>query len=203
MGTGHGHGHAAGRAQDRRRLWLVLAVTATVMAVEVVGALLSGSLALLADAGHLLTDAAAVLLALGASYVATLPASPRRTFGYHRAEILAALVNAAALLVVCGYLAYAGVRRLLDPPDVAAGQMLVFAAIGLAANLVSLTLLSGRREASLNMRAAFLEVLSDAFGSAASVVAAVVILAFGWLQADPLVSLVIAAMVLPRAVSLL
>ena len=147
--------------------------------VEVVGAVLSGSLALFADAGHMLTDVAAVLLALGASYVATRPANERRTFGYHRAEILAALVNAVVLAGVCGYLAYAGIRRLVDPPDVAAGQMLAFAAVGLLANAISLVVLSARRDASLNMRGAFLEVLSDTVGSLAAIVAAVVILATG------------------------
>ncbi len=205
MGAGHDHaaGHAAGRAADRRRLWLVVAVTATVLVVEVVGAVLSGSLALFADAGHMLTDVAAVLLALGASYVATRPANERRTFGYHRAEILAALVNAVVLAGVCGYLAYAGVRRLVDPPDVAAGQMLLFAAIGLAANATSLVVLSTRRDASLNMRGAFLEVLGDTLGSLAAIVAAGVILSTGWLRADPLASLVIAVLIVPRAVSLL
>ncbi len=203
MGAGHGHGHAESRAGDRRRLWWVLAVTTLVLVVEVVGAVLSGSLALFADAGHMLTDVAAVLLALGASYVATRPANDRRTFGYHRAEILAALVNALVLVGVCGFLAYAGVRRLVDPPSVEAGQMLVFALVGLAANVVSLVLLSARRSESLNMKAAFLEVLGDAFGSASAIIAAVVILATGWQRADPLASLVIAVLIVPRAVSLL
>src|SRR5690349_23194609 len=108
MGFGHDHDHAAGRSADRSRLWLVLVVTAAVAVLELVGAVVSGSLALLADAGHMLTDCAAIVLALSASYVATLPASPRRTFGYHRAEILAALINALVLLGVCGFLAVEG-----------------------------------------------------------------------------------------------
>src|SRR6476659_2333134 len=164
MSHGHQHGHAAGRAVDRSRLRLVLAVTCVVALVELVGAVLSGSLALLADAGHMFTDTAAIVLALSASYVATLPATPRRTFGYHRAELLAALINAVVLLGVCGYLAYAGVRRLIDPVPVDAGLMLAFAVVGLLANLLSVGLLAARREESLNMRGAFLEVLSDAFG---------------------------------------
>lgn len=207
MGAGHDHGghggHGAGRAADRRRLWLVLAVTGGVAVVELVGALLSGSLALLADAGHMFTDTAAIVLALSASYVATLPASPRRTFGYHRAEILAALINAVVLLGVCGYLAVAGVRRLLDPAPVEAGLMLVFAGVGLAANLVSLALLAARQGQSLNMRGAFLEVLGDAFGSVAAIVAGVVVLATGWERADSIASLAIAVLILPRAWSLL
>jgi cobalt-zinc-cadmium efflux system protein len=207
MGSGRDHGqssgHAAGRAHDRSRLRLVLLVTASVAVLELVGALLSGSLALLADAGHMFTDTAAVVLALSASYVATLPATPRRTFGYHRAEILGALINAVVLLGVCGYLAYAAVRRLMDPVSIDAGQMLVFALIGLLANLVSVALLAARREESLNMRGAFLEVLSDAVGSAAAIVAGVVVLATGFDRADSIASLLIAVLILPRAWSLL
>ena len=203
MGSGHDHGHAAGRAADRSRLWLVLVVTAGVAVVELVGAVLSDSLALLADAGHMFTDTAAIALALSASYVATLPATPRRTFGYHRAEIFAALINAVVLLGVCGYLAVAGVRRLLDPVAVEAGQMLAFATVGLVANLVSIALLAARRGQSLNMRGAYLEVLSDAFGSAAAIVAGLVVLASGWDRADSIASLLIAVLILPRAWSLL
>jgi len=203
MGIGHGHGHAAGRAEDRARLWVVLGVTAAFIVVQVVGALLSGSLALFADAGHMLTDAAAVALALSASYVATLPASDRRTFGYHRAEILAALVNAVVLLVVCGYLIVEGVRRLLDPPVVEAGTMLAFAAVGLGANLVSLLVLRSRRNESMNMRGAYLEVFSDVLGSAVVVVAALVLITTGFERADPVATLVVAALVLPRSYTLL
>src|SRR4051794_21966380 len=132
MGAGHGHdhSHAGGRAQDRRRLVLVLGVTSSVVVVEALGAWWSGSLALLADAGHMLTDAAGILIALSASLIATRPPSPKRTFGYHRVEILAAVLNALVLIGVCGYLAYAGTRRLFDPAEVDAGQLLVFASIG-------------------------------------------------------------------------
>ncbi len=203
MGPGDDHGHTHGRAQDRSRLRLVLLVTLCVAVVELVGAFVSGSLALFADAGHMFIDSAAVIIALSASYVATMPASPRRTFGYHRAEILAALINAVVLLGVCGYLAYAGVARLLDPVEVDAPQMLVFAVVGLAANLIAIALLADRRAESLNMRGAFLEVLADAFGSGAAIVAGVVIVATGFDQADSIASLLIAAMILPRAWSLL
>src|SRR3954454_2126986 len=146
MGHGHEHGHEAGRAVDRSRLWLVLAVTCVVAGVELVGAVLSGSLALLADAGHMFTDTAAIVLALSASYVATLPATPRRTFGYHRAEILAALINGVVLLGVCGYLLVVGVRRLAHPTAVDTSQLLAFATVGLLANLVSMGLLASRRD---------------------------------------------------------
>jgi cobalt-zinc-cadmium efflux system protein len=182
---------------------MVLLVTLVVAVVELVGAFLSGSLALFADAGHMFTDTAAIVVALSASYVASLPASPRRTFGYHRAEILAALINAVVLLGVCGYLAYVGVRRLIHPVHVDAPQLLVFAAVGLVASLVSIGLLAQRRQESLNMRGAFLEVLGDAFGSAAAIVAGVVVLTAGLDRADSIASLVIAVMILPRAWSLL
>jgi len=202
-GHGHDHGHASDRALDRRRLVLVLLVTASVVVVEAVGAWLSHSLALLADAGHMLTDAAGILIALSASLLATRPVSPRRTFGYHRAEILAAVANALVLFGVCAYLAYAGTRRLVDPADVDAGQMLVFAAIGLASNAVSLVLLTSRRDSSLNMKGAYLEVLSDTFGSVLAIVAGLLILTTGFLRADSIASLLIAVMVLPRAWALL
>ena len=207
MNAGHGHtsghAHAAGRADDRRRLVLVLLVTSTVVVVEAVGAWLSGSLALLADAGHMLTDAAGIVIALSASLIAGRPVSPRRTFGYHRAEIFAAVLNALVLLGVCGYLAYAGTRRLIDPADVDAGEMLVFATVGLAANLVSLLLLMSRRDSSLNMRGAYLEVFSDALGSVLAIAAGLLVLGTGFLRADSIASLLIAAMVLPRAWALL
>jgi cobalt-zinc-cadmium efflux system protein len=205
MGHGHGHGHGASRAADRRRLRWVLVVTASVLVVEVVGAVLTGSLALLADAGHMATDAGAVVLALGASYVASLKGGRRSTFGYHRAEVLAALVNALVLLVVCGYLAWAGLSRLGDPGriDVEAGPMIAFAAFGLVANGVSMTILNRGDTGSLNLRGAANEVAADLLGSVLAVAAGVVILTTGWERADPVASLVIAVMIVPRAVLLL
>ena len=204
MGHGHDHGsHAAGRAADRTRLKLVLTVTLSVMVVEVVGALVTGSLALLADAGHMATDAAAVVLALGASYVATLPGGPRSTFGLHRAEILAAMVNALVLLVVCGYLAWAGISRLSDPASVDAGPMVVFALVGLVANGVSLVILNRSDTGSLNLRGAANEVLADLVGSILAILAGVLILLWGWERADSLASLLIAVLILPRSLVLL
>jgi cobalt-zinc-cadmium efflux system protein len=204
MGHGHGHGgHAASRAEDRRRLKIALAVTAAVLVVEVVGWLVTGSLALLADAGHMATDAAAVVLALGASYVATLRGGPRSTFGLHRAEILAAMVNALVLLVVCGYLAYAGISRLADPTHVDAGPMVGFALVGLVANAVSMVVLNRSDTGSLNLRGAANEVLADLVGSILAVVAGLVILVWDWHRADPLASLVIAVLILPRSLVLL
>lgn len=205
MGHGHGlhehglHEHGVGRAEDRSRLRAVLAVTLTVLVAELVGAWWSGSLALLADAAHMATDAGAVLLALAASYMASRPASARRTFGWHRAEILAALVNALVLLAVGAYLVLEGVRRLSDPPDVAVGPMVAFGLVGLAANAVSLWLLSDRRHSSLNMRGAYLEVLSDFAGSVAVVVAGLLMWATGSVRPDAIATLLIAAVILPRS----
>ena len=200
---GAGHGHAEGRAIDRSRLKAVLAVTMVIAVVELVGAWVSGSLALLADAGHMVTDAAAVGVAVSASFVATLRPTSRRTFGLHRAEILAALANAVVLLGVCGYLAVVGVLRLVDPAPVATGPMLAFALVGLVANGGSLFLLSPRKDMSMNVRGAYLEVLGDLVGSVLVVAAAVVIMTTGFTRADPLASLVIAVLILPRSVRLL
>jgi cobalt-zinc-cadmium efflux system protein len=203
MGHGHGHGgHAASRAEDRRRLKIALAVTATVLVVEVVGWLVTGSLALLADAGHMATDAAAVVLALGASYVAARGGGPRSTFGLHRTEVLAALVNAVVLLVVCGYLLYAGISRLSSPDEVDAGPMVAFALTGLVANAVSLAVLS-RGSGGLNMRGALNEVLADLFGSVLAVAAGVVIWTTGYVRADSIATLLIAVLILPRSVALM
>lgn len=206
MGFGHDHGHGgheASRAADRGRLRLVLLITGSVAVAQVVGGLLSGSLALLADAGHMVTDVAAILLALSASLIATKAPSPRRTFGYHRAEIMAALLNALVLLGVCGFLVVTGVRRLLEPAEVETGLMLAFAVVGLLANLASLGVLAARDRENLNLRGAFLEVVSDTLGSVVVVVAAVVMMTTGFDRADPIASLLIAAMILPRSVVLL
>lgn len=200
---GHSHSHASGRAEDRGRLKVVLLVTLAVMVVEIVGALVTGSLALLADAGHMATDAAAVVLALGASYVATLRPGPRSTFGYHRAEILAALLNALVLLGVCGYLAWVGIGRLANPTEVDAGPMVAFALVGLVANAISMAILSRADSESLNMRGAINEVFADLLGSVLAVVAGVLILTTGFQRADPIASLLIAVMILPRSFVLL
>lgn len=203
MGHEHGHGgHEHGRAADRRLLSFVLAIDGLVVVVELLGAWLAHSLALLADAGHIATDAASILLTLGASYLAARPAGPRSTFGYHRAEILAAAVNALVLLGLCGYLVYAAINRLIHPGDVAGGPMIGFAAGGAVANAAALLLLR-RSSGSLGMRAAATEVFSDTVGSILAAVAGVVILTAGWHRADPIASLLIAVLVLPRSIGLL
>ena len=200
---GHDHGHAAGRAEDRRRLLLVLVITGTVLVAELVGAWLAGSLSLLADAAHMATDAAGIVLALGASYVAARPAGPRSTFGWHRAEILAALLNAAVLLGVCAYLAYAGISRLADPQQVEPVPMVVFGGAAMLASGCSLLVLRRSETGSLNLRGAATEVFADLVGSVLVVAAGLVIWVAEFHRADPIASLLIALLILPRSVALL
>ncbi|ADG75783.1 cation diffusion facilitator family transporter [Cellulomonas flavigena DSM 20109] len=201
--TGHHHAHPGASARHRGRLAWVLGLTLVVMAVEVVGGLLSGSFALVADAGHMLTDAAGLAVALGASVLAGLPPTARRTFGWQRAEVLAALVNGLVVGVVGVLVLVEGIRRVVHPGDVEPRLMLGVALLGLAANAVGLLLLHRGRHDSLNVRGAYLEVLGDALGSVAVVAAALVVLATGAARADGIASVVIALLVLPRAAMLL
>ncbi|MBC9724268.1 cation diffusion facilitator family transporter [Streptomyces sp. TRM68367] len=208
MGAGHDHGHAhapAGTATAayRGRLRVALAITLGVMVVEIVGGVLADSLALIADAAHMATDALGLGMALLAVHFASRPASGRRTFGYARAEILAALANCLLLFGVGGYVLYEAIQRFVTPAGTEGGLTVVFGAVGLVANTVSLTLLMRGQRESLNVRGAFLEVLADALGSVAVIVSAVVILATGWQAADPIASLVIGLMIVPRTWKLL
>jgi cobalt-zinc-cadmium efflux system protein len=199
----HQHEPGGDIADQRRRLTVVLAITVTVLVVEVVGAVVSGSLALLADAGHGLTDAAGLTLALVATVMSQRPATARRTWGYRRAEVLGAAAQAAVLLAVGVYVLVEGVRRLVDPPEVTSTPMLVFGAVGLAGNLIGIAVLASARKRSLNMRAAFLEVVNDALGSVAVLVAAALISWQSWLRADAVASLLIGLLILPRTWTLL
>ena len=201
---GHDHDHAAPAGGDHRgRLAIVLAITGSVLVAEVVGAALTGSLALLADAGHMLTDAAGLVMTLLAAHLVTRPATDQRTWGFQRAETLAAVAQALLLLAVGGFVLVEGIRRLIDPPAIAATGMLAFGIVGLVGNAASITVLASSRTANLNLRAAFLEVLNDALGSVAVIVAAIVIATTGWTRADAVVSLLIAVLIVPRTVALL
>jgi cobalt-zinc-cadmium efflux system protein len=202
---GHDHAHGAGTAAGghRGRLAVVLGLTLAVLVAEVIGAVVSGSLALLADAGHMATDAAGIALALAAVSLAQRPARGRRTFGWQRVEILAAVANGLLLLAVSGYVLVEAVRRIGDPPEIGSGLMLAVAVVGLVVNVGSLTVLHRGKDESLNMRGAYLEVLADALGSVAVIVAALVIAATGWTPADTVASLAIGVLVLPRAWTLL
>jgi cobalt-zinc-cadmium efflux system protein len=202
----HDHAPSGARGAGNRRLLAIsLAITTVVMVVQIIGAALSGSLALLADAAHMFTDAAALVIALVASIVAARPANDRRTFGYQRAEVFGALVNGIILIALSAWVAVEGVSRLLSPSDVevAGGLMLGVAIVGLIANAVAMWLLSSAQRRSINVRGAYLEVLGDLIGSAAVIIAAIVILVTGWAQADAIASLFIAAMIIPRAIGLL
>ncbi len=193
---------ATGRAH-RRRLLMVLALTGTVLMVELAGASISGSLALLADAGHMLTDVSGIALALLAISFASRAPTAQRTFGYYRLEILAAVVNAVLLSLVAVFISMEAWQRWRNPQTIDGGLMMVFAAIGLTANVVGALLLRESASANLNVRGAYLEVFGDALGSLAALVAAGVILATGWLEADALASVAVAVMILPRTWSLL
>ena len=192
-------------AGNRRLLAISLGITATSMIVQVIGAILSGSLALLADAAHMFTDSSALVIALIASTVAARPADDRRTFGYQRAEVFGALINALILIVLMVVVAVQGIQRLIVPGEVevAGPLMLIVAVIGMVANGVSLWLLSVAQKTSINVRGAYLEVMGDLIGSVLVIVAAVVIVVTGWMPADAIASLLIAVMILPRAISLL
>ena len=206
----HGHGGTPGpsasaedRAHHARRLWLVLVLTCAVMAAQAVGARISGSLALLADAGHALTDVAGLGLALVALRLAGRAATSRHTFGLVRIEVLAALANAVILFVVAALVVTEAVGRWSDPPAVRAGPMVAFAAVGLAVNVVGLLLLREGARRSVNVRAAYLEVVGDGLGSVAVVTGGLLLATTGWALLDPVASLVVAALIVPRAWSLL
>ncbi len=202
MGAGHDHAVSTAGA-NRGRLMTVLAMTSLVLVAEIVGGLLTGSLALLADAGHMFTDVAGLSLSILAITFAAKPPSAQRTYGYFRLEILAAVINGMLLFGVAVLILVEAWRRFSSPPDVASGAMLAFAVVGLAANLVSLLLLRRGAEQSLNVKGAYLEVLGDLLGSVAVIAAALVITTTGWNYADPVASVLVALMILPRTWTLL
>ncbi|GMG83799.1 cation diffusion facilitator family transporter [Paralimibaculum aggregatum] len=195
---GGGHSHAAHAGAGERRLLIAAALTGIFMLAEVVGGLLSGSLALIADAGHMLTDFAGLALAWYGLRLARRPADWRRTFGYDRFTVLVAFANGLALFAITGWIAVEAVSRLAAPAPVLAGPMLWIALAGLAVNIAAFAVLSGG-ERNLNMRAALLHVIGDLLGSVAAIAAALVILFTGWTAADPILSLAVAALILRSA----
>ncbi|MEU6994212.1 cation diffusion facilitator family transporter [Streptomyces sp. NPDC046465] len=206
---GHDHGPAAAAAGGtlsgtyRNRLLWTIGISATITVIQVVGALLSGSLALLADAAHSLTDAVGVALALGAITLAQRAPTPRRTFGFYRVEIFSAALNALLLVAIFVWVLWSAIGRFSEPVEVKGGLMFVVAVGGLLANLVGLWLLRDAKDKSLNLRGAYLEVLGDALGSVAVIVGGLIILLTGWQAADPIASIVIGLMIVPRAYGLL
>lgn len=200
--TAHDHDHPAAGV-NRRRLAIAFGIIATVLVAEVIGALFTGSLALLVDAAHMLVDAGGLLVALLAARLMERTATSRRTWGLRRAEVLAATLQAAVLLGVGIFVIVEAVQRIGAPAEIAGAELLVFGVIGLVANIVALLVLAGGRGANLNMRAAFLEVLNDALGSIAVIVAAVVIMTTGWQPADSIAALIVGALIVPRTLRLL
>lgn len=199
---GHAHDHG-GRGANARRLALVLALAGAYMVAEVVGGLVTNSLALLADAGHMLTDVAALALSLFAIWMARKPATPHRSYGYHRTEILAALVNGGTLVAIAVLIFIEAYRRFREPPEVQGALMMGIAAGGLGVNLLGLWILSGGKGDSLNVRGAWLHVLTDALGSVGAILGGAAIWFLGWAWADPAVSVLISLLVLYSSWNLL
>ncbi|MEV5976394.1 cation diffusion facilitator family transporter [Streptomyces sp. NPDC052114] len=205
MGHDHGPSAAGGTLSGtyRNRLLWTIGISGSITVIQVVGALLSGSLALLADAAHSLTDAVGVSLALGAITLAQRAPTPRRTFGFYRVEIFSAVLNALLLVAIFIWVLWSAIGRFSEPVEVKGGLMFVVAVGGLLANLVGLWLLRDAKDKSLNLRGAYLEVLGDALGSVAVIVGGLIILLTGWQAADPIASIVIGLLIVPRAYGLL
>ena len=193
----------AQRTQQRRSLLAVLLMTGTFMAIEVIGGLFTQSLALLADAGHMLTDVAALGLSAFAMWMAARPSTPEKSYGYHRAEILAAVTNAVVLLLLATWILYEAYRRVFEPPPVLGVPMLFIGLVGLAVNVASIRLLAHESASSLNVRSAYLEVLSDAISSVGVILGGVTIWLTGWFLIDPLLSAGISVFIVWRTWALL
>lgn len=190
------HAHHHSRSSSRYRLALTLGLAAIYMVAEIIGGLWTGSLALLADAGHMFSDVASLALSLFAAWVSERPPTSRRTYGFYRTEILAAMVNGATLVAIAVYILFEAYHRFRDPREVIGPAMLAIAVGGLAVNLLGLWLLSAGRDDNLNVRGAWLHVLTDALGSVGAIAAGALIWGFGWQWADPLASVLIAMLVI-------
>jgi cobalt-zinc-cadmium efflux system protein len=199
MAHQHGHGHRHDSADSERRVLLALVLTGGFMVVEVIGGLAAGSLALLADAGHMLTDTLSLALAFVAFRIGRWRHDTRRTYGYHRFQVLAAFVNGLTLVAIVGWIAIEAVRRLLEPVEVLGGLMLAVAVIGLVVNIAAFAILRGGDRHNLNLRGAALHVLADLLGSVAAIGAALVISITGWMPIDPLLSLLVVLLILRSA----
>ncbi|BDT59203.1 MAG: cation diffusion facilitator family transporter [Janthinobacterium lividum] len=200
---GSGHSHAAQQGQNERPLWIALVLTTTFLVAEIIGGILTNSLALISDAAHMFTDSAALAVSLAAIRIGKRPADSQRTFGYYRFEILAAAFNAILLFLVAIYILYEAYQRLNNPPEIQSGTMLLVAAFGLVVNLISMRLLSSGKDASLNVKGAYLEVWSDMLGSIGVIIGALVIRYTGWSWVDSAIAVGIGLWVLPRTWTLL
>lgn len=206
MGAGHNHdhGHSQGAGGgNKTRLKIALGVTVSIVIAQAVGAVVTGSLALLVDTFHMLTDASGLAMALFAAHLMERPASNKHTWGLRRAEILSAMAQATLLFGVGMYALVEGVRRLFSPPEIASGSLLFFGILGLVANIIALGVLVSGRDSNLNMKAAFLEVVNDALGSVAVIISAILISTLGWYQADAVAGILISLLIVPRTVIIL
>ena len=194
MGYSHSHG-----SDNVKRVQIALVLTGTFMVAEVIGGIISGSLALLADAGHMLTDTMALALAAFAFRVSSRPADGRRSYGYQRVQIIAAFVNGLSLLGIVGWILFEAVMRLIDPPDVIGRTMLIVASAGLLVNIFAFVVLHGGDQDNLNIRGAALHVLGDLLGSVAAIIAALVVIRTGWMPIDPILSVLVATLILRSA----
>lgn len=202
-GHDHGHHHAHGHGGNRnaKGLTFALLITASIMVLEFFGGLITGSLALLSDSGHMLSDAGALVLSLAAVWFAAKPASPSKSYGFYRFEILAALFNGISLFVIAGFICWEAFQRFMEPPVVASGSMMVIAAIGLLANLLSAWALMRKSDiqGNINVRSAYLHVIGDALGSVGAIAAGLLMWLFDWYIADPIVSVLVALLILRSA----
>ncbi|GGI44271.1 cation transporter [Paenibacillus marchantiophytorum] len=199
---GHDHGHHHhGHGGNKQGLLIALIITAGIMFLEFIGGLWTNSLALLSDSGHMLSDAGSLALSLVAMWFAAKPTSAKKSYGFHRTEILAALFNAVTLFVIAGFIIWEAVGRFMHPPTVASGSMMLIASIGLIANLLSAWSLmrKGDVHSNLNLRSAYLHILGDALGSVGAIVAGAVMLIFGWYAADPIISVLVSLLILKGA----
>lgn len=209
---GHGHHHHHGHDHDhdhfdsqregnKKGLLIALLVTTGIMFAEFIGGVITNSLALLSDAGHMLSDASSLLLSVVAIWIATRPATHKKTFGFYRFEVLAALFNGVTLFVIAGFIVWEAFERFIEPPTVSSGTMILIACIGLGANLISAwsLLRNGDVKDNVNVRSAYLHVLGDALGSVGAIIAGLVMLLFGWYIADPIISVIVALLILKSA----
>ncbi|MFD0961516.1 cation diffusion facilitator family transporter [Paenibacillus chungangensis] len=197
----HGHGNHHHGPNNKTGLMIALTITTGIMVLEFVGGLMTNSLALLSDSGHMLSDAAALALSLVAMWFAARPASPNKTYGFYRFEILAALLNGVTLFVIAGFIVAEAVERFGEPPTVASGSMMVIACIGLLANLASAWFLMRNSDVkgNVNVRSAYLHVLGDALGSVGAIIAGLLMMLFSWYIADPIISVIVALLILKSA----
>lgn len=197
----HGHDHHHQRANNKKSLMIAIFITAGIMVLELIGGFITKSLALISDSFHMLSDVSSLLLSLVAMWFAVRPPSPQKTYGYYRFEILAALLNGMTLFVIAAFIIWEAIERLFDPPTVAGGTMMIIAAIGLVANLISAFVLikMGDVKENVNLRSAYLHVLGDALGSIGAIIAGFLMVSFSWYLADPIISIIVAVLILRSA----